>query len=210
MSLKEQLTDIDLQLEVMPEKNRMMVYASVLLAIVAFAYYFFGVSLQEEFRVKEEKLIELEAQIAENKLELFKKKIAKNQKNILVLNQEYEDSRFKQTSLQVSLERMDYLSSDAKGLADILQRLLKRSVILGVSIDKITMNDKEQDYKAYIREKGSIKIEGRANFLGVIKLIRFIESQEALIEVKNVHFELEEANKTPRFVIMITGYGISI
>ena len=173
-------------------------------------YYFFGVNLQEEFHTKEERLIELESEIADNKLESFKNKIFQNKKNLLKLNKKYEDARFKQTSLKVSLDRMDYLSSDAKGLAEILQRLLKRSVILGVSIEKISLDDNVQEYTAYIKETGSIKIEGRADFLGVIKLIRFIESQEALIEVKNVHFELEEVNKTPSFVIMITGYGVSI
>jgi len=210
MSLKEQLNDIDLQLELMPKKNRQMVYASVVLAVVAFSYYFFGIDLQEECRVKEEMVIELEDKLAKNKAALYKSKIGKNQEKILLLNKKYEDERYKETALRVKLERMDYLSSDAKGLADILDRLLKHSVGLGVNIDKIIIEEAQKEYKAHIEEKGSINIQGSANFRSVLKLLRFIESQEALIEVKNVHFDLDEAKSKPSFVIMITGYGINL
>ena len=128
----------------------------------------------------------------------------------MFLDSQYEEAMYKETKLKVKLERMDYLSSDAKGLADILDRLLKESVRLGVKIEKILIDNEEKDYKAYIKQKGTIRIEGNATFRSVLKLLRFIESQEALIEVKNIHFGLEQANKTPSFVIMITGYGISI
>ena len=210
MSLNEQLNDIDLQLELMPKKNRQMVYASVVLAIVAFSYYFFGVDLQEQTQLKEESVIKLEDKLAKNKVALYQSKIGKNQENILLLNKKYEDERHRETALRVKLERMDYLSSDAKGLADILDRLLKHSIGLEVNIDKITIEDSEKEYKAHIEEKGSIKIEGRARFRSVLKLLRFIESQEALIEVKNVYFNLDQTKSKPSFVIMITGYGISI
>jgi len=210
MSLKEQLNDIDLQLEVMPKKNRQMVYASVVLALVAFSYYFFGLGLQEECRVKETKVVDLEAKLAESKVSLYQSKIAKSQQKVLVLNKAYEDEKHKETALRVKLERMDYLSSDAKGLADILDRLLKRSVTLGVSIDKILIEEEEKPYKAHIEQKGTINIHGQASFRAVLKLLRFIESQEALIEVKNVHFDLEDGKNRPAFVIMITGYGIHL
>ena len=210
MSLKEQLQDIDLQLELMPQKNRLLVYASVALGVVMFVYYVFGLDLQEEFSQKEQTLIALEKKLAENKISLYKNKISKNQKNILVLAEEYELQNYKETDLMVKLERMDYLSSDAKGLADILDRLLKRSVTLGVKIQKISVEDKEEEYKAEIKTKGSIVIEGTSSFRSVLKLLRFIESQEALIEVKNVHFDLDETSTEPTFVITITGYGINV
>ncbi len=210
MSLQEQLQDIDLQLELMPPKNRLMVYASVLLGVIIFVYYVFGLDLQEEFSQKEQTYLSLEKKLAENKVSSYKNKIAKNQKNILVLAQEYELQNYKETDLIVKLEKLDYLSSDAKGLADILDRLLKRSVILGVKIQKIAVEDKDEEYKAHIKTKGSIVIEGTSGFASVLKLLRFIESQEALIEVKNVHFNLDDANTEPTFVIIITGYGINV
>lgn len=210
MSLKEQLKDIDLQLELMPSKNRLMVYASVALGVIVFVYYVFGVDLQEQFSQKEQTLLTLEKKLAENKISSYKSKIAKNQKKILVLAEEYELQHYKETDFKVKLEKMDYLSSDAKGLADILDRLLKHSVILGVKIQKIVLEDKEEEYKAHIKTKGSIVIEGTSSFRSVLKLLRFIEAQEALIEVKNIHFNLDESSSDPTFVIVITGYGINV
>jgi len=210
MSFKDYMNDIDLQLEVMPEKNRLMVYSSVILVLVSFGYYFFGLDLQDEFKEKEKTLLSLEKKLADNKISLYEDKISQARKKILFLAKEYEDTQYKQTSLQVKLERMDYLSSDAKGLADILDRMLKESVYLGVNIQKIMVDKSDLEYKAYIKEKGIISIEGTASFRSVLKLLRFIESQEALIEIKNVHFELNDAQSKPAFVIMIIGYGISV
>jgi len=210
MSLKQQLDDIDLQLELMPKNNRLMIYVSIVLGLIAFAYYFVGLNLQDESNVKENELQALEEKLAKSKLNLYKSKISQNQKKILSLGAAYEKSKYKETDLRVKLERMDYLSSDAKGLADILDRILKKSVHLGVNIDKIILDDEKKEYKAYIEYEGAIRIEGKGCFRSVLNLLRFIESQEALIEIKNIHFDLNEDKTMPSFVIMITGYGIHI
>ena len=42
----------------------MMVYASIIIGLIGFTYYFFGVSLQEEVMLQEEKAISLEAKLA--------------------------------------------------------------------------------------------------------------------------------------------------
>ncbi|PHR54927.1 MAG: hypothetical protein COA44_12060 [Arcobacter sp.] len=210
MSLKQQLIDIDLHLELMPKNNRIMVYVSVFFGFIALMYYFIGLDLQKQTGAKESQLLSLEQKIAKSKVNLYKSKIVKNQKKILLLDAQYEQGKYQETDLRVRLEKMDYLSSDAKGLADILDRLLKESVRLGINIQKVILDDTKEDYKAHIKYEGIIRIEGDASFRSVLKLLRFIESQEALIEIKSVHFGLEEESKTPSFVIMITGYGIRI
>ncbi len=210
MSLHSKLAEIDLQLEVMSKQNRQMLYASVFIGVVALVYYLFGVDLQAESEAKEESVITLEKKLAENRISLYEKKIAKEQEKILLLSQEYREESYKANALRTKLEGMDYLSSDAKGLADILERILKHSVVLNVNIDKISLDDEEEEYKAQIIKRGKIRIEGSANFSSVLKLMRFIESQEALIEIENVHFDLKDKRAFPSFFITITGYGISI
>ena len=211
MSLKEQLNNIDLQLEVMSEQNRKMLYASVLIGTIVFVYYFFGLSLQEENSVKEEAVVKLEKKLAENRVSLLEKKIIKDNQQILLLAKEYETQNFKATALRTKLERMDYLSSDARGLADILERILKKSVSLNINVDKITLDNVRQQFTQQIEKRGSINIEGTASFNSVLKLLRFVESQEALIKIENVHFDLDKKDANfPDFVIKISGYGISL
>ena len=66
-------------------------------------------------------------------------------------------------------------------------------------------------YTEQIERQGQITIEGAAAFKSVLKLLRFVESQEALIEVGNVHFELVgKESDLPNFVLVINGYGIRL
>jgi len=210
MSLEHKLQEIDLQFEAMPPKNRMMVYASIIIGLIGFTYYFFGVSLQEEVMLQEEKAIRLEQKLAANKVSLFEQKIAKEKKRLLSLAEEKQSAEFAAKALRTRLERMDYLSSDAKGMADILERILKESVVLGINIDNITLDNTQSDYAPQIQKRGTVLIEGKAAFYSVLKLLRFIESQEALIEISNADFNLDEKRSLPDFSILITGYGIKL
>jgi hypothetical protein len=210
MSIEQKLQEIDLQFEAMPQQNRMMVYFSIVIGLIGFTYYFFGVSLQEDAVAKEEKVIALQTELAQNKVSKFEEKIAKNQQRILLLAQEHQDEEYKSRALRTKLERMDYLSSNAKGLADILERILKESVVLGINLDKITLDKTLSDYAPQIQKRGTIVIEGKAAFRSVLKLLRFIESQEALIEIVNVNFDLDEKTTSPDFTISIAGYGINL
>lgn len=210
MSMKEQLAEFDLQLEVMPQKNRKMLYASIVVGLFMFTYYVFGLNLQEEYTQKDQTLRTLEEKLAENTVSLYKKKIANAEKKLLVLATHMEEESFKARSLQVKLEKMDYLSSDAKGLADMLERILKHSVTLGVNIDRITLDSTEKPYTGKIAQSGTIRIDGLSDFKSVLKLLRFIESQEALLEIKNVSFNIESKESKPSFVILITGYRITL
>ncbi len=211
MNLKEQMDNLDLQLEVMSEQQIKMLYASIFIGLIVFAYYFFGLSLQEENSSKVDTALQLEKKLADNRVEIFEKKIIKDKKQILLLTKEYEAQNYKATALRTKLERMDYLSADAQGLADILERILKKSVSLNINIDKIILDDVRQKYTQQIEKRGSISIEGTASFNSVLQLLRFVESQEALIKVQNVHFDLDKKDANlPDFVIQINGYGISL
>jgi len=210
VSISQSIKDLDLQLEVMPEQNRKMLYGSVFLAFIGLFYYAFGISLKEEAQSQEIELQAIKQKLSENKMSLYENKISKTKKSILVWAKKFEDAKYQETSLRVRLEEIDFLSSDAKGLADILDRLLKNSVTLDVSIEKIILDDTVKDYKAQIKQRGTIHIEGSADFTSVLKLINFIESQEALLEVQEVHFSLRQKQKLPYFELKIRGYSIEL
>ncbi len=183
---------------------------SVALGIVFGLYYFFGADLAEEVQAKTEKAAQLQSKLENNAISAYERKIEKEQKRILSLAEQYQKGEFKATALKTRLERMDYLSADVKGMADTLERILKESVELGVAIAKLTMDNTLSPYEAQIDKRGSIVIEGEADFRSVLKLLRFIESQEALLAVEHVKFILEQKSAMPAFVITITGYGIKL
>ncbi|MBE0498754.1 MAG: hypothetical protein IBX43_05865 [Campylobacterales bacterium] len=210
MSFQQQLQDIDYKLGAMPKQNRTMLMLSVALGIVLGLYYFFGADLAEEALAKSEKAAQLQSKLDNNAISAFEAKIEKEQKKILLLAQVHQEGEFKATALRTKLERMDYLSADAKGMADTLERILKESVTLGVAIDKLTIDNTLSPYEAQIDKRGSILIEGEADFRSVLKLLSFIESQEALLVVDHVKFTLEQKSSVPAFAITITGYGIKL
>lgn len=210
MNLEQQLQDIDYQLEAMPKQSRLMLMVSAVFGIVFGLYYFFGADLAEEALAKTEKAAQLQSKLDNNAIAAYEAKIEKEQKRILLLAEAYQEGEFKVTALRTQLERMDYLSTDAKGIADTLERILKESVTLGVAIDKLTMDNTIIPYETQIDKRGSILIEGEADFRSVLKLLRFIESQEALLAVEHVKFTLEQKRSLPAFVITITGYGIKL
>ena len=212
MNMTESLQDIDNQLEAMPKNNRLMLYAFVTISIIGFIYYAFGMTLEEEVETKENSIMMLENKIIKSNPALSERKIVKEKKHHLTLAQTRQDEQYKLTALRSKLERMGYLSADAKGMANMLDRILKESVYLNINIDKVTMDKVENEDTAQIQKHGTITIEGSASFQSSLKLLRFIELQEALIEIENVRFDLDEKETStlPAFVIKIAGYGISL
>jgi len=81
---------------------------------------------------------------------------------------------------------------------------------LGINIDNITLDNTQSDYAPQIQKRGTVLIEGKAAFYSVLKLLRFIESEEALIEISNADFNLDDKRSLPDFSILITGYGIKL
>lgn len=212
MNMTESLQDIDNQLEAMPKNNRLALYAFVTVAIIGFIYYAFGITLEEEVAEQENRIMMLENKIIKSNPAISEKKILKEKKHHLVLAQTHQDEQYRLTALRSKLERMGYLSTDAKGMAKILDRVLKESVHLNINISKVIMDKAESGATKQIQKHGTITIEGTASFQSSLKLLRFIEAQEALIEVEHVRFDLDEkkASTLPAFVITIIGYGIAL
>lgn len=212
MSIKQTFNDIDIQLGAMPKNNRAMIYASVAFVILGFSYYVFGISLMEDNEAKNRKITSLQSNISKVQPTLFKELILKENKRRLELAQVYEDEKYKSTALRVKLEGMDYLSADERGLADILDRILKKSVELRINIDNIAINDIHDEVTTQIKKRGSMIIKGTAPFYSVQKLLSFIESQESLLLVDHIYFDLNEEKKNPypSFEITLIGYEVVI
>lgn len=210
MSLSNYLNDFDTSLEVMSDSNKKMLYVSVFVLVVLIPYYFFGLGLQEDAAEKEKVYLGLQEELSASKVKTFETKVKKLDQQILEDKSTLEQAQYQNRSLQSRLAQIDYLSSDAKGLASMLERVLKESVRLGVSIEKISMDDTPKTYKAQIEQLGMMQIEGQANFRSVVKLMRYIEQQEMLLEIGSVAFSLEEDEKTPHFSLVVNGYGVRL
>ncbi len=212
MSFEQQMQNIDAQLGSMPKKNRVMFYALVATALIVFSYVFIGLDLQEEAEVKKDRITVLEESIRKNDLSLYERKITKENERLLLLAQKCDDAQYLSTSLHAKLEAMKYLNTDAQGMADMLDRILKHSVFLGVNIHKVTVDYSESDFMPQIKKRGKIVIDGDASFHSILKLMRFVELQKALIKIGDVSISLNDELKDvyPTFALTITGYGIEL
>ncbi|MCJ7766431.1 MAG: hypothetical protein MUP09_10885 [Thiovulaceae bacterium] len=212
MNIEQQMQDIDAQLGNMPKRKRMMLYVSVAAALIGAGYYFVGLDFQEDAEVKAQRIMVLEESIRKNDLSSYEHKIAKEKERILLLAQKQEQEQYLSTSLHTKLEGMRYLNTDAQGMAAMLERILKHSVVLGVNIHKVTVDYSETDFMPQITRRGKIIIDGDAPFYCILKLMRFVESQKALIKIEDVNMRLtdELKEKDPAFALTITGYGIEL
>ena len=209
-NLKAKLEEIDSQMEAVPRVKRVMALGSIFFGLIIMGYYFYGIDLEEEFHSKVLELSRLEKKLTENKLDRYKRQINKENEKFLEFKTVYERAGYKNTYLLTQLQGIDYLNSDSRGLADLLERILKYSVKLNVEIERIHIEKNKRDYSAHIKEKGVIKIEGVSDFAALLKLLRFIEEQEALISISNLTFKLDQESSKPLFLIHITAYGIVI
>jgi len=189
-----------------------MVYASVTMLFLGISYYGFGVSLTEENEQKHAEIESMNSEIQKINPNLYAKLIKKEETKILKIAQATEEEKYKSTALRVKLEGMDYLSADEKGLADILDRILKESVRLNINIEKIKIDKLEGKLTSQIEKRGSMTITGKAKIYPVQKLLRFIEAQEALLQVDYIKFNINEEENIdfPDFKIILVGYEVVI
>lgn len=212
MKIKDTLNEIDVQLEAMSKNNRLIIYAFLVISFVGFGYYILGAFLMDEAVLKEAKISQLKRDILKIKLPVYKKQIEAEKKVNYELSQVYEREKYKSTSLKVKIDDFEHLSADERGLADALDKILKKSVQLRVNIDKVSIDEIHDKVSTQIDKRWSISINGKASFYSIQRLLSFIESQDILLKVEYIKLNLNEEKHSiyPDFKIILAGYEVVI
>jgi len=91
----------------------------------------------------------------------------------------------------------------------ILKSILKYSVKLGIRIDKIeSIHLQNRDIGQYIKVGKVIKIEGVGNYGDIIKMLYYIDSFKALLNITDIKIWLDKGEL--KFTIIIVQYGIEL
>ena len=203
------LQDTDTQLAGMTPLQRGIVIATIALLIPLAGWYFLIDGTMEEIDAAKERVAKLERKIAHNRIAALKRAVAKLKKENLRLQRRIEHYRAMERLVQSRAERLDIFLFDPARYMAIFEKILKRSVDLGIRIDDAYSQRVEGEISPLIDRWQRLVIEGSGDFGAVTRLSRYIESFKALAKISHYRYWYDEKAKEPRFEITILFYGAS-
>ncbi len=203
------LQDTDTQLAGMTPLQRGIVIATIALLIPLAGWYFLIDGTMEEIDAAKERVAKLERKIAHNRIAALKRAVAKLKKENLRLQRRIEQYRAMERLVQSRAERLDIFLFDPARYMAIFEKILKRSVDLGIRIDDAYSQRVEGEISPLIDRWQRLVIEGSGDFGAVTRLSRYIESFKALAKISHYRYWYDEKAKEPRFEITILFYGAS-
>jgi tripartite-type tricarboxylate transporter receptor subunit TctC len=97
------------------------------------------------------------------------------------------------------------------GIAEILDGILKTSLKYHINIEVIQYKSKDVTYAAHIKEREYVVISGDAPFKSIVQLINYIDSINALLQIRDISVNIsEDDNITTNFKLKISHYGVEI
>lgn len=203
-----QLDILDSQLETYEPLKRRLIYATISASILLISWMFFVSDALGKLAALKEQNGKLETTITYNSPEAYREKIRRVN---LALAEKQSDLAALQQRKFALLQQM----SDSKGFlfdnryyAKMLDLLLERSLRLGLKIETMESVDTDKVFYGKVKQLKQLTITGTGKFPAIAEFLSFIEAQNTLVQVKNVHIRSSEEN--PRFTAVIFYMGIEI
>jgi len=206
--MNEQLEDLENQLAELPLVQRIGLYLTIIISFIVASWYLFGENLYNEVQTKKNSITSLESKLQKNSMKSLEKMIKSAKKEILVLQEDITNTRYKDKFIQTKLESLGFIIFDEVGIAQILDDILKNSLKNNIDIDVLSSQAINKKGQNRIVEKESINIIGSGSFKNIIALIQYIDSLHALLKIKKISIGLDE-NKTI-FELSISHYGVEL
>ena len=207
--MNDQLAQLESQLEDLGAAKRYVMYLLLLFLGVYFSWMLSGEDLALEIEAAQEKKASLEQKLSQNSIPSLKKAIERKEFQNLTLEDELLNLHFAEQFLQTKLQSQDFIFFDQEGYADILDRILRHSVVLNLRIDIIQSMQGEEDYSEQIREMRKVTIKGEGEFREILKLLQYIESLNTLLYLQNLKVEVNSENATA-FSFELSNYGVAL
>jgi Tfp pilus assembly protein PilO len=200
------LSDTEAQLEALSAPKRWAVIAGTAMMILALGWYGWIEDLQMQADGMETKAEQLQQKVLRNDLRLYAAKIKKVQRTRLALAEKLQRKEAAKRYLQSRFESIGFIWFNQRGFAQLLDRILKKSVELGVRIDLVEVKDAGRPLTPLIETKKRLDIEGGGRFADIVKLATYIESLEAMLKIDDLGFELDKGGKSLFHMTVLT-YG---
>ncbi|MCF6201675.1 MAG: hypothetical protein L3J42_06095 [Hydrogenimonas sp.] len=201
------LRDTEEQFASFSPLKRFAVTASAALMIIAGVWFFWTEDTQERIELAEARKIQLSQQIRQVNTRGLAKKIEELKLKRLESEERFQESEKIFRFLRTKIEGVRKIKFDQERLADLLDAILKRSVELGLRIEKIESRPSKDSVTPFLEKKRRVSVEGSGKFADIVKLTYFLESLDMLVKLKSVAISLDKEGRTI-FAIDIDAYGI--
>ncbi|WP_457595933.1 type II secretion system protein GspM [Hydrogenimonas sp.] len=176
------------------------------LLIVGIGYFFWVEPMERELEARQATVSRLKSQVARTDPRRYAARIRKAERERLAIEEALERVEAAHRYLQSRMRALGFAWFDQKSFLVMLERFLKRSVELGVRIDRIETEATEGSVTPLIEKKCRVAIEGAGRFPDIVRLVDYLESFEALQKVTAFRVWLDEEGHT-RFAATLLVYG---
>ncbi len=204
----DQLTALDEQLEAYEPMQRWFIYIVIALSLILMSWMFFTSDMIDELSSLQEETSALETKITQNSPQAYQAKIAHINKALLKGEAQITDLASQKEILTLQMSQSQGLLFDNRQYATILDRLLERSVSLGLKIQSMQSDDTDKDFYGKVKQYKALKITGSGNFRSIAAFLAFIEEQKSLVEVENVVIRSNE--EKPSFEMTVKYMGVAL
>jgi len=188
---------------------RISIIVSISIIILWVGWEFWVSPLIDDITTASNRQIKLEKDISRINPKIFKDSIAILKHKRMVIRNSIENSKFRLNRLESESYKYKFLWFDENRFLMILKSILEYSVKLGIKIDKIKSLDiQNRDIEQYIKIGKIIKIEGAGSYGDIIKMLYYIDSFKALLNITDIKIWLD--NGELKFTIIIVQYGIEL
>lgn len=203
-----QLSNIDEQLLAYEPSKRWMLYGVSVVSILMMGWMFYLSDALDELNILENQNSALIKEISENSPDAYRAKIEKSAIMILSEKQRNITLENEKQTLILHMSVSQGLIFDNRHYAKMLDLLLEHSVKLGLKIELLESEDTNKTFFGKIKQYKKLSISGVGSFSAISNFLTFIESQNALVEIKNIQINSDEAKPKFKAVILYMGAAL--
>ncbi len=201
------IEETERQLEAFGPLKRTLVTAGTALAVLATGWFLWLEPLDEETQSLQMQAEQLAQRIARIDLRGITARLDRTRHERLLLEEDLAKADAAKRYLQSRIHALEFVWFDPESSLRMLNRILKRSVELGVRIDSIENVENHKEVTPLIEKNEEIRVEGAGRFADILRLVQYIESFQALLKTRNLHIWLDEEEGEVRFAVLFDGYG---
>jgi hypothetical protein len=165
--------------------------------------------LSEKKKEKEREIERIDRELSKIDLTKLRKTIEKVRLERLSLVDRLEKEKALKRSLEARTRALSFIWFDQGRFLSMLDKILQRSVILGIRLDLIESVNAQGNVTPLIEKKKVVTLQGAGDFASIVKLVHYIESFEALIKVERFDVELNEEGAL-HFEASFIHYGVAL
>lgn len=206
--LEAQLDTLDEQLQGYTPIQRRLITVAGVVGILFMGWSLYLSEALDTLTALEEQNDRLVEQIAQNSPEAYREKIARSTEAIAREERRTAELESEKQALLLQMAASQGLLFDNRYYAKMLDRLLERSVRLGLKIELMESVDTNATFYGKVTRFKKLTVTGTGSFPAIAEFMSFIEGQNTLVQIDSVQIRSDE--EKPRFEAVISYMGLAL